>query len=209
MKLRTFILAIVLAFSGCSAAGKVDRHPPSGIQPLLTAIGTEDCTAFSINQKERYYLTAAHCVDESDPFNPILYLFHSRIRQFNIDRTLDLCVFKAAFGMPAFSFADTPPNSGDRVFVEGFFDESPFPTIFEGMYHSDGIVREPSVKQFVLRAIFEMQVNSGQSGSPILNQNGEVVSVAQLTIRVPSVKIEYSGGATFAEMKAFVQPYIQ
>jgi hypothetical protein len=203
VKLRSLVLALILALSGCSA-GKVDFHPPQGIQPLLTAGGTQDCTAFSVNEREHVWLTAAHCLDEADPEFIQLYLFHARVKQLAFDRTLDLCIFKGTFGAPALRFSPMPPESGDRIHVEGFFDESRFPTVFEGMYYSEGIVRNIRTKQFLLRAVFLLHVNPGQSGSPIMNDREEVISVAQLGFE----KGDMAAGVTFPELKAFVEPYL-
>lgn len=168
----TFLLALFLSFSS-----PLKTH--ISVVPIQDPVGISFCTAFSVNEKQRLYLTAAHCVDEKSPDLPIPTMYSQRVRVVKIDKLVDIALIQAALGVPAFDIADQPPGPGGRVIVAGYAGGADMLSIYTGTFYSNAIGVDEHRNIHVI-SLFNVRGEHGMSGGPILNDEGKVVSIIQL-----------------------------
>lgn len=188
-------------------ASPYSNIPTKSIQPLqmmnkgqLATI----CTAFSINEQQKFWGTAAHCVlmeqeeeEQSQPAKtrdtfiggkPTVLLF--------VDPMLDIAVLRAEVDAPTIPFGKRPAV-GDVVRVYGYMWGAFSPTIFKGEIANLNVTARNSSYM-----ILDMRVGGGHSGSPILDINGQVISVMQVGAG------GFSGGALYGYLDELL-PYWQ
>lgn len=197
------LLAAILA--AVVAANPYLNVPVNSIQPLQVAVvdgpDATICTAFSINEKTRMWGTAAHCVLQQDDEGQI----HARQTRMGgkptvlmfANAALDVAVIQAEVSAPAIPLAKRPAV-GDVVRVYGYLWGSYSPTIFKG--EISNLNADSGDGRYML---FDMSVGGGHSGSPILDINGAVVSVMQISARGG-----FSGGALYGYLDELL-PYWQ
>lgn len=134
------------------------------------------CTAFSINQKRDYILTAAHC-DQPDITADGL---PAQVVTKNTKKDL-LVLFVDGLNKPALQLAKHNPEIGDEVASYGYGLSLDHPLFRIAHISADktniplkGIVPDNLI---AVDAAFVI----GQSGGPIVNQDGDVVMIAQAT----------------------------
>lgn len=152
-----------------------------GIQPISTEGGQGFCTSFSVNQQKRMYVTAAHCVDDQNPDLPEGYIFSQRFTIKKFDRDLDIAVVQGAIGAPEMQVSLTQPEKDDYAWVYGFSHGEELPTEYYGVYKNLVMLFDRETHKFQVASGFELQIEKGQSGSPIMDSEGNVISVAQST----------------------------
>lgn len=131
------------------------------------------CSGFVIDEKRHYVLTAGHCDDEK-----ILVDGTQTIKMFRDERK-DLMVLRAgAIDKPALKLSKTALDVGDEVasFGFGFALEMPMFRIHHVSILGLEIPDLGSSGPFVM---FDTAFIAGQSGGPVVNQQGEVVAIVQ------------------------------
>lgn len=151
------------------------------------------CTVFSINEPAALWVTAAHCVvreetEETEAqYEPgssaPVHIFTIQDQQAQVVIVIvkdDLAVLRTKKGVEGLRLAKAGPKIGDKVHVLGF------PLGGEQVLYAEGTVANPHyTTPSHVWAWFAIPVCQGHSGSPILNQRGEVVSVFQRMTDVP------------------------
>ena len=221
------LLALVLL---APQAGDASRAHPTlldSVRPLSQAISTDYtaqvgaykniCTVSSINAALHLWLTAAHCVldeqlsdygEEPRAPRPTQGLTIEGKLAFIVktDTVIDLAIlFTPDLALPALRLARKGPFWEDTIRVIGHPFGYPSVTIVAGT------VSNPDAEfvqaGFAPSYMFvTAPVAPGNSGSPIVNSRGEIVSVLQI-----GWGRGYSpgGGATYARLKAFAGEYFE
>jgi S1-C subfamily serine protease len=132
---------------------------------------TGSCTGFMINTEKRYLLTAAHCDGEK-----LLADGTQTYRVFKDERK-DLMVLRASnVDRPALALAKDNPDQGDLVASHGygFGLEKP---MFRIAHISNVEMAIESISGPLI--MVDGGFVPGQSGGPVVNENGEVVMIVQ------------------------------
>lgn len=178
--LSTFLLAFFLltpsigqTFNWTEAAAKVNKSV------IRLTIGNEEgsCTAFSINEKAHFFMSAAHCASVNGVFESAT---HARLEPVWYSEEMDVMVLMGSeLSRPALKAAKSDPVVGNDIMAVGYgwgFDKPLFRAghvsqMYLGLYDLfPG--QEFLVTDFV--------IIPGMSGGPIVNTKSEVVSVNQL-----------------------------
>ena len=83
----------------------------------------------------------------------------------------DLCIIRINYERPVVEIASSNPDQGDKVFYAGYPQGVYYPNLlhfFDGYYA--GI-------DFGRKATWNIPVTNGSSGSPVVNQRGELVGI--------------------------------
>lgn len=192
--LSTLILSVLLLFPSidcardwASTAAEVEHsvvllthreiivNPFTGKSQRVQAI----CTGFSINEKQSYFFTAYHCLNEGTAADLKIDGVPARLLYGN--KTLDLAVITADLHKPALSYNRQLLRKGDQIATLGHgygFTE----TLFRA-----GYVAHPSIDlstefgaEYVGQwLVFDMPYIGGMSGGPVFGLDGRVVGVVQ------------------------------
>ena len=132
------------------------------------------CTAGSINREQHLWLTAAHCVRDIGPEGR--YINQLPLTLVDVQFELDVAVVKVdGFTAKELLMQITPPRWGQELLVAGH------PFGYPDIFVTRGTIANPLVvlsnKRFM---IFDVAGAPGNSGSPVLNLKGEMVSVLQI-----------------------------
>ncbi len=148
--------------------------PVKSIQPLVRVNDDGEkvnvCTAFSINETRGLWLTANHCYAGGEQFAG------SDVEWVGYNEKYDLAVFQGPH-VTALVLAIKAPEVGDEVVLSGYPHGSLDLITFFG--------RTSAVKARVMPtytgSVFNILGLPGDSGSPILDNSGRVVGVAQVS----------------------------
>ena len=173
------------------------------------------CTAFSINEKARLYLTAYHCIStgvqysvgkfEAYPVDAIVFPDGRKVD--SMDVLNDLAVFIIpALSKPALKLGPEP-KLGSSILGLGYGREAATPLFFEGLiinWSDDpwGIVGKGM-------AIFSINFIGGMSGGPIVDTNNRFVSIAQCGGTPGDPTVIMGCGASYAAVKALVKNLVE
>lgn len=152
------------------------------VQPISSPDGITFCSAFSVNEQQRLYLTAAHCVDEKEIDLPIPLMFSQRVKILKADAHTDIALIQAALGTRGLELATQPVGPGGAVVASGFIggqNERALLSSFTGTFYANAIGMDENHELHVFSS-FSVRVERGMSGGPILNTDGRVVSMIQL-----------------------------
>jgi hypothetical protein len=180
------LLAVWLFVSCLSLIACLDRAPnvsvpPSptvaegvSVFPLTLADGHIYCTAFSINQRQGYWMTARHCSQISVPG----FLYGEWTAVVYQDMVADIAVIQSGFHAPALKIAPEVPLAGAAIFAIGY----PYGIVQMVTYGRIGqvLVRVPMDETGRLSPpsmFFDLTAAPGNSGSPVMDSQGRVVSV--------------------------------
>jgi hypothetical protein len=176
-------------------------HP---LQYIVYSAYSTRCTAFHINEDMGYWLTAAHCVDYNFP----MYVSNSRAHAYMVDLEKDLAIIRVpGLKTKALSLSKDSPELGDLVFMIGFPFRRLDHYITSGSVASHDTILSPKERSYM---VYRAACSGGSSGSPVLNLQGQVVSVAQARIIYEDDVPNYSltcAGATYSQLVDFAQPY--
>lgn len=206
MKRRLTALVLVLSLL-IPAIPRAERNPVQGLQFR----GRTYCTVFSINETRGYWATAAHCAVaayqlEHEEGGELSTIDGKTATIIYIDTWTDTAVLKADAHADAYKLAKKSPEVGDYLYIIGF----PYGltrTRTEGtMAARDIPIPHPSFNIVVISDILDITVAGGNSGSPVLNKNGQVVGVlwggftrSPHSISVPLESIRRSIGSFFED----------
>lgn len=193
-------LLTVLILSLATTVGAV-FYNPSHIEPYRDKGGDIHCTAFSINAKKGYFMSAEHCLEAGAP-----YLFGMEAEKVAEFPNLDIIIMKAVQSKPALKLSKVPPKVGDKVSVLGYANGWELPTYFEGVIAAQGFQfldgwRNPSL----FWTLYDLNVIGGQSGAAIVDKDGNVVGVMQFHMAVGRDGV--SGGPRWEDLVAQTSPY--
>lgn len=190
MKLPALVLFVLPAVTGCvpKTAAPASVMPAPLIVQMTQAVGPVGsaeagafCTAVSINQARRYWLTAAHCVSDLQMAYtvrdaPAVVVMRDVLQDLAVLVVPDLDV-------PGRPLSRTAPAAGQWVAVAGYqgLTGMQAPVLTFGWIAHPTLVLfpdapEPWNKPFML---IQAAGAPGSSGSPVLNSAGELVSIVQ------------------------------
>lgn len=140
----------------------------------ITYVEAGNCTAFSINERQGYYMTAAHCLDQDNP----TFLDKSPVAILAFEEDDDLAVIRARVSRPALPLA-TDPEPGTELAAIGFGRRMVGPPMI-----SHGVMLPPTLMpgwppRYYGRLLMTANILFGMSGGPLINRSGRVVSVVQ------------------------------
>lgn len=189
-----FLVFMFLFLASISSAGTY--IPIRSIQPIQRinddGILTNYCTSWSINKKEGWWVTAAHCINE---MNQVDGGKATKVVMF--DTNTDLAIY-GANRAPALHIAPNSPRTGDEVFITGYPHASLDPITFFGK------VANPwaRLNKDLTVSIYNVLGLPGVSGAPIVDRSGRVVGVAQNSTQNGAVY-----GTPFRIVKETLMPY--
>jgi S1-C subfamily serine protease len=129
------------------------------------------CTTTSIDSDRHYWLTAAHCVGDSELF----IAGHSASVVF-IDKAADLAVlYTPNYSLPSLKLRPTRPSVEQAVMIVGHPVGLPQVQVFRGHISS----RRTWVDDAWFMT-FDMPACGGNSGAAVVDSNDQVVSVLQI-----------------------------
>jgi len=174
------------------------------------------CTASSVYQIRHLWVTAAHCVetwaqDDFGFYYPVDQTDTIHLRAINgqpaitlaRDHGNDLALMQSDAVAPALTVQDHDVTWGDVITVVGH------PFAFEPLFITYGRVSNPRAPLFGQWFMFYNVAGApGNSGSPVLSQQGQLVSVLQISLGGQGGYSPETGGATWKALYNFLQPYL-
>lgn len=175
------LVAVIAVFSAgfspanASWTATTARIAQSTVPLACSLHGRNGCTAFSINETKRYYLTAHHCVvpflsDEGEPEVPVLDGQPLTIVFTNL--ALDLAIVVGPVARPALVLRTQPVLAGTEVGGYGYGYGMPTP-IFR-LATISAIFRDPEGLEWLM---VDNALIGGMSGGPLFDRSGRVVGV--------------------------------
>lgn len=171
------ILSLVLFASASSLAASSVWNPVATkvVKSIAYLTGPEgSCTAWSIDRKHDYAMTAAHC-DQKD-----ILVNNLPAKVLAKDIKKDLLVLEVkGLDKPALHLSKENPKIGDEVasYGFGFALERPF---FRVTHISDDNLYIPFDGIGGPFILVDDNFIPGQSGGPVVNQDGDVVMIVQM-----------------------------
>jgi S1-C subfamily serine protease len=133
----------------------------------------ENCTGFVIDSAKKHVLTAAHC----EPADKKYLVDGTQAYRMFVDYRKDLMVLRAhQMDKPALRLAANDPKWGDEVATLGFGWALEFPMFRVSHISHPRFEIEQLSGPFV---VVDTSYVGGQSGGPVVNRAGEVVSIVQ------------------------------
>lgn len=223
-RIAALLLLLALAFPFTASSGSSYPRVLDSVRPLSTMLlrdFTTDvilyrniCTASSINTITHLWITAAHCVLRTDiaedgtqttTYEPGLMIDGHLVYVVKIDEVVDLAIlFTPNYTLPALRLGKAPTWE-DPIRVVGY------PFGYRGVTMVAGTVSNPDAPidqaGFAPSYLFiTAQIAPGNSGSPIINARGELISVLQIRW---GQGYSPGGGVTYARLKAFAGAYFE
>ena len=225
--MRAFILILILSLSLPFTLSSGPTHPRllDSVR-ALSVVSMRDftantveyrniCTVSSINATLHLWLTAAHCVLDSGRSEDGTYwevetkgllIDGHNVFVVKADSKVDLAIlFTPEYSLPALHLSGKAPWWEDPVRVIGHPFGYPDVTIVAGtVSNPSASVNQPDFADLYL--FITAMIAPGNSGSPVVNQKGEIVSVLQIGW---GRGFSPGGGVTFARLKAFAGTYFE
>ncbi len=230
---RLLSLCLVVGFllSSASTTPTIDVHPrllnsitglmwPSVELQSGVVINDVHCTTGYINAKEHYWITAAHCVagleENSDAAPEVTTANHAYtilgspaivvFADFDHDLAILQTIVDNNYTATPLKLAKAIPVWGTNVYMMGY----PYGL---GPVYSVGYVSNPNYRfpfhgwdqrDFIL---YNLAGCPGNSGSPVVNEKGEIVSILQVGIQQNCSPI--MGGATLTDLRQIVGSFFR
>lgn len=157
------------------------------------------CTVSSINRNEHLWLTAAHCVTHGEP----LFIHELPVTVVEFHAKWDIAVVKLAdWTAKEIRLSLTAPKWRQEIMIAGY------PFGYDDIFVTSGHIANPKawipgMNEYYM--IFDVAAAPGNSGSPVLTMDGEIVSILQLGWGRAFSPI--SGGAPYEELRKFAERY--
>jgi hypothetical protein len=205
--MKVLLTAMIVMVAACAEA-----HPSSSIRPLWH-LGRQVCTASSINERMGLWLTANHCVNQGlpqveDRSVPELPFHQTSLVWFSEPDDLAV-LFTASLRVTALRLGHEP------VAVGGLVQSYGFPLALKNIQYVRGyvssrdthITSDEGTVEYGTKDMFGMNVCAGASGSAILNEHDEIVSVVQIGTDTPCGGI--TGGARFSKIRYYLERFFE
>lgn len=180
--LLSVTLAAILALAPIPTTASDSRYPVQALQ----AQGTALCTVFSINKKEGYFASAGHCaLSVITNSIPVTILGEPAIVVM-VGTLYDIAVFKADVHIQAMKLADKPVEACnpirlsdcEKISIQGFPAGMPRVITVTGYVSARSVpILHPRYSMIMDSDILDITTTGGNSGSPVLNKDGEVVGI--------------------------------
>lgn len=197
-KLITSLLLVLALGSVLCGAGKypVDKVTPSTVVVgILLADGRGGhCTAFSVNEKDAIYFTAAHCFIDPDAW--FLVGGNELSEVIEVDPAVsEVMVLKAVKGRPALKLGPKP-RVGDEMAGFGYGMDLGF-TFFGGQFlgEIEGL------------SFYNTNFMPGMSGGPITDLKGRLVGMVQCGGPYGTPYGQIGCGSSYDALKAIYERY--
>ena len=169
--MKLFTAALLAAFLFVSPL-KADLDP---VQPLKNKQHQTFCTTFSINEKEDYWATARHCVRAAQERGYGMFILGEKASVvFESVGDDDVAILEAETDAPSLKLSKEPLEVGDEVVIKGFPYGLPRLIKVKGYLAAKGVPLGPGAP---ISDILDITVAGGNSGSPVLNEDGKVVGL--------------------------------
>jgi len=179
------VAALVLAvFLGLAPVISQSHDPVQAIQKQ----GHTFCTVFSINEDQGYFATAGHCALNvlQNNVNGLVTILGSPATVEMISFNYDVAVFHADVHVPALKLAKQTvercdpkkPAECEIISIQGFPYSLPGLITVTGRMAARNIpILHPSYKVVMYSDILDITTAGGNSGSPVMNSNGDVIGI--------------------------------
>ena len=157
------------------------------------------CTVSQINKKEQYWITAAHCV--VDIGEEGRFVDGLKVGLVDVQKEMDLAVIRVPglIAKEELRLTGTPASWNTPIIIVGHPFGYPDPFVTRG-YVANPLATLSSGYRFM---IFDVAGAPGNSGSPVLNRDGELVSILQIGWGQSFSPV--TGGAYFENLKTLEQ----
>lgn len=205
--MKKFLAAIAIVALFVIPAGAASKPKAAqSVRPLQTFVELEDgtpilaniCTVTSISKELHLWLTAAHCVAKGNFF--AIDRYQAIIKKVNPNWDLAI-LYTPDYSLPHLKIAkyNKAPKYGDHVRIWGH------PFGFNDIVYVEGIVSSPiSTFDYGEYAMFQCTIAPGNSGSAVLNENNEIISVVQVAWGWFPAFEPMFGGVPFSVLKQFL-----
>lgn len=184
------------------------------VQPSVAQLFHDrgSCTAFSIHQQERYWLTANHCINEDGSMAFFKEGIPGIVTQGTFEVTkviarsveLDLALLQSDVGFPALQ-PGSEPKRGNELASIGYALSEPEPFIFGSIVASVKDARSyGSTRRIILR---DNQDMGGMSGGPVVDVRGRVVAMVQQGLTVGGRITNVAYGTSIRDIRKFTGIY--
>lgn len=177
MKARILAVLLAVALLVSSPALGTGHNLLESVRPIQMVrenVLANICTAASISETNRYWLTAAHCVPEIP-----IYIMGEQATWPVWDEAADLAVLQTAtVSAPALKLAEVCPTHEAVVKAAGYPHGNLFPFVVIGTVAATHSTLPAGTDRPFM--VYQLPGAGGNSGSPVVNAAGEVVSVMQV-----------------------------
>lgn len=171
-KLLHVLLIAALSFPALGAARRPKRVSDS-VLPLQNEHFKTFCTAFSINEVERLWMTAKHCVEAAEERGWEMRLNKGWAEAVYISPGFDdIAILQAEYAGVALKLAEKAPQVGDDLYIQGFPYGLPVLVTTRGILAAKGL----PIKGRPMSDILDITVAGGNSGSPVF-KDGKVIGL--------------------------------
>jgi hypothetical protein len=155
------------------------------------------CTVSSIEQSRQLWITAAHCV--ADIGEEGRYVEGSPVELIDVRPEIDIAIIRVrGLRVPALTMQKTPVAWMQEILIVGH------PFGYDPVFITRGYVANPrGLLDSDPYMLFNVAAAPGNSGSPVINLKGEIVSILQVGWGEGFSPV--SGGAPYENLKQFEQ----
>jgi S1-C subfamily serine protease len=202
----TVLFAILLTASTPTASSLADFTAlMESVRAIQRPVDDDDgytvlqnvCTATSINAEKHYWLTAAHCVEQET-----LVSNHIAISVFKDDDADVAVLHTPHYSRPALKLRPTAPTVSLSVTVASYPAGLSVIQLFSGRVSS---LRTPIQGSDYM--MFDLTVCQGSSGSAVVDENNQIISVVQVAFGFGCS--QFSGGVPWENLVRLVSGYVE
>lgn len=169
-------LAVFLLLSPASAQQNPDSWIEAAVKLRASVVKLVGCSGFVIDKERKHILTAAHCQGEKETLvdgSPTVVV--------NKDESYDLLVLRVSEldgDKIALPLAKENARVGELVASIGYGM-----SLEEPMFRTNAVsIHDVNIESLTGRwVVFERPFVGGQSGGPVVNSKGEIVSIVQMS----------------------------